>query len=117
MDTFREALLMFRGMHDLSGFTRGKGRPARLRIDDIQVSRRDDTILVDVRAQRFLRNMVRFMVPAGLDAARRSDLEGIERALSSGRRIPGLAPADPHGLILMDVEYPAVEFRPLRAHI
>jgi tRNA pseudouridine38-40 synthase len=107
---FARAIRLFAGEHDFSGFTRERERDAHLRIDSIEVSERAGSIVVDVRAERFLMHMIRFIMAGALTASSSGDMGEIENCLRSGKRPFNLAPEDPHGLILMDVEYDGVEF-------
>jgi len=110
VDVFEDAVTLFEGVHDFSGFTREKNRNTRIRIDSVSTTRRCGLIIVDIRAERFLMHQVRFMVSAAVRASESGSCNEVEVCLAEGRHPENLAPADPHGLILMDVEYAGVEF-------
>ena len=114
VDVFEVTMKAFEGQHDFSGFTREKQRDPRIEVDSIAVSRIDDNLVIDIRAERFLMHMVRFIIAGAIRASESGSSSEIEGCLSSGRRPHNLAPADPHGLILMDVEYRDVRFQPIK---
>lgn len=114
IEVFEDALHLFRGEHDFSGFTRERERDAHIRVDSIEVSGSEGSMIIDIRAERFLMHMVRFIIAGALRASETGSSSEIEECLSSGKRPYNLAPADPHGLILMDVEYGDVSFEPVK---
>jgi len=61
-DIFKDSLHLFQGAHDFSGFTREKERDARIRVDSIEVSESEGSMIIDIRAERFLMHMVRFII-------------------------------------------------------
>lgn len=76
------------------------------RIDALDISRRDDMIVFDVRGSGFLKNMVRIMVGTLVDVGRGSmELHDIEHLfLEMDRRKAGIT-APPQGLCLVEVFY------------
>jgi tRNA pseudouridine38-40 synthase len=110
--SFASALALFRGEHDFAAFCRERERSTRLAVDEVRVDRSCGSLIIDIRAPYFLRNQVRFMVGAALLAAMKRDIGWIARSLGSGKRLEAVEPAPAEGLILMDVAYEGVEFRP-----
>lgn len=111
---FTEAMSRFVGTHDWSGFARvpDDANPERS-VEHVEVRETDGLILVDVVGRNFLYNQVRRMVEAARRFARGElTLTAIEQALSGARPADlGVAPAEP--LVLLDVEYRNVDFRPV----
>lgn len=96
---------LFIGTHDFLSYTRrAEGNTVRT-IDSIIVKRRDNFITIDLKAQRFLWNMVRRVVSALLRLERRIiTLEDIRASLKGGKKFNfGLAGAEE--LVLMDVSH------------
>jgi tRNA pseudouridine38-40 synthase len=96
---------LFVGKHDFLSYTRrAEGDTVRM-IDSIVVEKRDNLIIIDFKAHRFLWNMVRRMVSA-LSRLERGiiTLEDIRNSLQGGERSNfGLAGAEE--LVLMDVTH------------
>ena len=81
----------FEGRHDFSAFGGADPQPVRT-IHFVRVRRRTDLVTIDVRADAFLRGMVRRIVAALLEVGRgRIDRAALERALEG--RTPALAGA------------------------
>jgi tRNA pseudouridine38-40 synthase len=110
LDIMRCASKKLLGEHDFRNFSSSKRETVR-EILRLEVGEREGLVLLDVRANGFLWNMVRKIVLA---------LEEV----GSGRRDPswidelldpeinrGVASAPPEGLILMDVGYPDLEWQ------
>jgi tRNA pseudouridine38-40 synthase len=95
----------FVGKHNFRNFAKLEGNEPFLTIDSIDVSKEENVVVLDIRAQRFLWHMVRRMVEAILDVeAGKISRDDIEHALKSQEKVDfGVAPPEP--LILMDVEY------------
>jgi len=105
-----DAASVLLGEHDFSAF-RGAGcqaRSPRRRIDRLDVVRRDDHVLVTVRANGFLYHMVRNLVGSlavvGTGERTPAWLAGV---LAGRDRRQGAATAPPSGLYLAEVHYPA----------
>jgi tRNA pseudouridine38-40 synthase len=107
----RRAAAPFVGTHDFGAFSDGASLSARRRVDSVEVTPATDGVLIDVRAPRFLRGMVRRMVAAMLAVGRgEASIVDLETALSVGKGPDfGLVSADP--LVLMDVDV-GIPFRP-----
>jgi len=108
IETMAKAAESFVGTHDFVGF-RSAYCDARTTIKEIfsvSVSRHERIVLIDVRGEGFLRNMVRRMtgtlVEIGL--GKRSPCE-IRTMLAQGKDNPAGLTAPPQGLCLMEVWY------------
>lgn len=102
-EELRDAAGLFVGTHDFRSFC-AEPLSGSLTIGRIDVTRGDGTTLIDVRAQRFRRGMVRRIV-AGMLAVAREEVapSEIRRALSGTKQDFGSVPPEP--LVLMDVRY------------
>lgn len=103
LDALRKAGSQFAGTHDFRSFT-SDPPTSPLTINRVDVVRDGDVTLIDVRAPRFRRGMVRRIVGAMLAYAR-GEKPGSElrAALRGEPRDLGMAPPEP--LFLMDVSY------------
>ena len=106
LKTLEEYAKIFLGMHDFSNFARieeGKN-PART-IENIEISKEKEFIILDFKAQSFLWQMVRRIVKAMRDAEKgKLSLDDLKNALGGKTRADfGIASAEP--LILMDICY------------
>ncbi len=71
----------------------------------------EDTMVFTIKADRFLRNMVRAIVGTLLDVGfRRTDLEGFRQIIENRNRSDAGTSAPAKGLFLTDVQYPAEIF-------
>lgn len=105
IDAMTEAAEHFRGTHDFSNFSRRSDRNPIRRINDVQVSEDEDSILVDVYGESFLWQMVRKMVRV-LMMVSEGELseEDVPELLDTDKRV-FIDPAPPENLILMDLKY------------
>jgi tRNA pseudouridine38-40 synthase len=104
VSAMRDAGRLFVGTHRFDSFTSDPA-PGPMTIDRIDVSREGRTVLVDIRARSFRRNMVRRIVAAMSSCALGEIPKSqIQDALGGTRRDFGIAPPEP--LFLMDVRYP-----------
>lgn len=95
----------FIGTHDFRNFARMDERPPIRTIDSITIKKSGKFILIDVRAENFLWNMVRRIVEA-LKKAGKGEIQitAIKKALDTDMICDfGVAPPEP--LILMDTIY------------
>ena len=94
----------FQGRHEFRLFCKSEGRVTTRTLDSASLSLDGDTVVIDLRAREFLRNMVRRIVSA-LDQVGqgRATLEEVRSALLGSGRTLGLA--RPEGLFLMDVDH------------
>jgi len=105
----RRAARVLVGEHDFAAFTthaREKENTVR-RVEELNVRRNGERVLVDIIGNGFLYNMVRAIVGTLLDVGRgRLSAEDVADILTSAdrRRAGNTAPA--HGLCLVSVRYP-----------
>lgn len=94
----------FQGEHEFRLFCKPEGKVTLRSMGSVEVRLEGDTIIIDLRAREFLRNMVRRIVSA-LDQVGqgRASVEEVRSALQGEGRSMGLAEAD--GLFLMDVDH------------
>jgi tRNA pseudouridine38-40 synthase len=96
------------GEHDFSSFGRKDGRSAITyrRIFFIDISRRDPIILIEIKGDGFLWNMVRSIVGTLLEVGRgKKSPEEVKVILESKRRSLAGPTVGPEGLFLVKVEY------------
>jgi len=85
-----------------------RGADHRCIVHDARWGERPGGVFFEVRANRFLHHMVRFLVATMLDIAAGRREESIMTALlQSDNNHDSAAPAPPHALYLERVEYPA----------
>lgn len=98
------------GEHDFSAFRAAECQsksPVR-RLDLLQVRRQNDLVHIDVAANAFLHHMVRNIAGLLIEVGRGARPPEAVRALLEGRDRRRNAPtADPEGLCLRRIEYPA----------
>ena len=107
----REAAAVLKGSHDFAAFAKTGGSPGPSTVRELQrLSIRrlsDEKILFVVTANGFLRSMVRNIVGVMLEIGV-GDLEpsAVQEILDTRDRVANpVAPAAPHGLCLLNVEY------------
>ena len=103
IETVRVATRLFVGEHDFKRFTQDKNNTTR-KVNSIEVLKGGDFIVLDFKAQSYLRSMIRRIV-AAIEKYCMGEikLNQIERALKGDKFDFGLASAEP--LVLVDVEY------------
>ena len=102
-DSMAEAATAFIGRHDFTAFGGADPQPVRT-IHLVRVRRRGDLITIDVRADAFLRGMVRRIVAALLEVGRgRIDRAALEESLAGRTPAFGGAAAPARGLSLRHV--------------
>lgn len=121
-DRARKALARIEGTHDFHNLTAASGGDTVRTVERATAERDGDYLVVTVRADGFLHEMVRRVVSVVASVARAegesgavgmerdgAGMERVERALGdeslSGPE--GIAPASPYPLVLVAVEYPA----------
>ena len=112
-ERMHDAAKLLLGKHDFSAF-RSAGcqasTPVR-EITSISVARDDDWIVLDVTANAFLQHMVRNLVGSlVLVGGDDKSVEWLSALLTSRDRKQGGVAAPPHGLTLVEVNYP-LEFK------
>lgn len=103
----KRALAPFRGTHDFRNFCKMDERNPVRTIRSIRVTSRKEMIYVDFTARSFLWNQIRTIMAFVMD---QSHNEMPEDPFSLTKRYPGIAPPEP--LILLDIIYEGIEFRP-----
>lgn len=106
----RQAALSLVGTHNFAAFARSGGDPGATTVRDLRrlsVRRMRNGLLVTATANGFLRSMVRNLVGALLPVgAGDSPAEALTEILATGDRTRNpIAPAAPHGLCLLRVDY------------
>ncbi|MBN2427353.1 MAG: tRNA pseudouridine(38-40) synthase TruA [Deltaproteobacteria bacterium] len=107
-ETMAKAAKAFIGRHDFTGFRSAycDAKTTVKEIFSISVNREERMLIIDVRGDGFLRNMVRRMVgilvEIGLEKKSPSEIETI---LAHGNETPASLTAPPQGLCLMEVWY------------
>ncbi len=99
------------GSHVFRGFavkgTAPVGDDHRCNVEFASWQDREGGLLFNIRANRFLHHMVRFIVATMLDiASGRREIEVMRRLLESNDNSEVSPPAPPHALYLESVEYP-----------
>ena len=109
LDELDQAARAFVGEHDFEHFSkRDSGQEnTMIELDSIELSESDGFVYIDIRAQRFLWQMVRRVVSAMMSITNDEvKLEAIVKMLEgSSLKLANPPPAPPEPLILMDVSY------------
>jgi tRNA pseudouridine38-40 synthase len=108
VDAMIEAGRCLIGVHDFASFASADGEEESTvrNLTQFEVRRSGEHLILDFRANAFLRSMVRTIVGTLLEVGRgRRDAEEMRSILDArDRRVAGKT-APPHGLCLMEVEY------------
>ena len=105
---------LFEGEHNFQNFTKRCERTPMRIIQELKVSQNKMITVIDVIGQSFLWNMVRKMVQViTMVGAGKMDDEDITLLLNPDI-CASVTPVPPEGLILMDVNYEDIEFKPDR---
>jgi tRNA pseudouridine38-40 synthase len=110
LDLMRKASRQLLGVHDFRNFSAEKIRPTTRNLMKLDLSEKNGSLILDVRADGFLWNMVRKIVTV-LEKVGSGDRdpEWVTGLLDS-RTNQGVAAAPAEGLILMDVGYQGFEW-------
>lgn len=105
VDKMKKASELFVGVHDFSNFARVENKNPVRKINSLKIKEKGDFIVIDIKAESFLWNMVRRIVSV-LEKAGRNEtkIDVVKDALESKERFD-FGSAEPEGLILMDVKY------------
>ncbi|MDD2337717.1 MAG: tRNA pseudouridine(38-40) synthase TruA [Geobacteraceae bacterium] len=107
-EAMQRAATLFLGEKDFAAFRASNcaAKTTVRRIDSLDVSRRDDMIVFDVRGSGFLKNMVRIMVGTLVEVGRGSmnSDDIVSLFLDRDRKKAGIT-APPQGLCLLEVYY------------
>jgi tRNA pseudouridine38-40 synthase len=109
VEKLRKAAKHFTGTHDFRQFSKkdtGKENTV-LAIDSIDISEQDGTVIFDIKAQRFLWELVRRMLSAIVSVAEGKVKAGTMKKMLAGEPAMkgGIKPLEPEFLVLVDVEY------------
>lgn len=104
IDEIKKASKLFIGKHDFSCFSKGDERNKIRKIDDIEVKKTKDFLIIDIYGESFLWHMVRKMM-SSLKKVGEGEIEinKIEDALQGKFFDFGITP--PESLFLMDTKY------------
>jgi len=102
-----ECSQLFVGRHDFRRFCKPEGRSTVKTLGSVSAMALGDTLVIDLRAREFLRNMVRRIVASMIKVGEgKATLEDVREALEGdGRRDISFGLAAPEGLTLMDIDY------------
>ena len=105
VDKMKKASELFVGTHDFSNFARVENKNPVRKINSLKIKEKGDFIVIDIKAESFLWNMVRRIVSV-LEKAGRNEtkIDVIKDALEFKERFD-FGSAKSEGLILMDVKY------------
>jgi tRNA pseudouridine38-40 synthase len=110
VEAMKAAALYFLGEHNFRAFCSSRTEDPHYlsRVEMIQWEERDEKIIMRVRANRFLRNMVRIMAGTLINVGRGAlPASEIPIILANQKRVEAGCTAPPHGLFLEKVFYPA----------
>jgi len=105
VDKMKKSSELFVGTHDFSNFARIENKNPVRKINSLKIKEKGDFIIIDIKAESFLWNMVRRIVSA-IEKIGKKEIEigVIKNALEPRKRFD-FGSAKPEGLILMDVKY------------
>lgn len=111
LKAMEEASQILKGTHDFSNFSKRSERNPIRTIDNIEISKKNEIILIDVVGESFLWNMVR-KIASVLFLVGNSELNisEIQTMLDPSITCP-VTPMPPEGLILMDTKYENINFK------
>jgi len=105
VDKIKKASKLFAGIHDFTNFARIENRNPVRKINSLKIKEKGNFIIIDVKAESFLWNMVRRIVSALEKAGKKEiKIDVIKNALESKKGFD-FGSAKSEGLILMDVKY------------
>lgn len=111
IDLMREAARTLLGVHNFRNFSSEKRGPSTRNLMKIELTEEKGSVVMDVRADGFLWNMVRKIATVLLMAgSNERDLEWV-RSLLDPATNQGVPPAPAEGLILMDVGYQGIDWK------
>ena len=110
LDLMREAGRELLGVHDFRNLSSEKRRPTTRDLMKLELSEKGEFVILDVRSDGFLWNMVRKIVTVlEMVGSGKRDLDWVCDLLDTGIN-QGVNAAPAEGLILMDVGYQGVEW-------
>ena len=107
MEKVVECSRLFEGRHDFRHFCKPEGRATIKTLESVSAMALGDSLVIDLKAREFLRNMVRRIVASMIKVGEgKASLEDVSVALDgSGARGISFGLAVPEGLTLMDIDY------------
>ncbi len=110
IDLMRETSRELLGVHDFRNLSTEKIRPTTRNLMKLDISEQNGSVILDVRSDGFLWNMVRKIVSVlEMVGSAQRDLEWVGRLLDPEIN-QGVNAAPAEGLILMDVGYQGIEW-------
>ncbi|MCR3884421.1 MAG: tRNA pseudouridine(38-40) synthase TruA [Methanothrix sp.] len=111
IDLMREAARTLLGVHDFRNLSSEKRGPSTRNLMKIEVTEEKGSVVMDVRADGFLWNMVRKIATVlVMVGSNERDIEWV-RSLLDPATNSGVPPAPAEGLILMDVGYQGIDWK------
>jgi tRNA pseudouridine38-40 synthase len=113
VDLMNEAAEKIRSTKDFASFVKANNNHKHYlcTVHEAQWKKQDSTLVFTIRANRFLRNMVRALVGTMVDAgSSKISLEGVDRIIHSGSRQQAGLSVPAQGLHLSKIEYPSAIF-------
>ncbi|MDI6401115.1 tRNA pseudouridine(38-40) synthase TruA [Balneolaceae bacterium ANBcel3] len=114
-EKLKSCLNLLPGEHDFSGFSKPTPELAhsRCRILHVECYQAEERmLLVRIRANRFLRSMVRGLMAAAVEVSMgKKSVDWFKNHLKEGTKLPNIALAPPGALFLEEVFYPESSFQ------
>ncbi len=111
LNKMENASKILKGTHDFSNFSKRSERNPIRTIDNIEISKKNDIIIIDVVGESFLWNMVRKIASVlFLVGNNELNINEIHAILDPSINYP-VTPMPPDGLILMDTKYDGINFK------
>ncbi|MGF7118785.1 tRNA pseudouridine(38-40) synthase TruA [Methanobacterium oryzae] len=111
LKAMKEASQVLEGTHDFSNFSKRSERNPIRTIDSIEISKKNDIIMIDVVGESFLWNMVRKIASVlFLVGNNELNISEIQTMLDPSITY-SVTPMLPEGLILMDTQYENINFK------
>lgn len=107
MEKVVECSRLFEGKHDFHRFCKPEGRSTIKTLQSVSAMALGDSVVIDLKAREFLRNMVRRLVASMIKVGEgKVSLDDVSVALDGcGPREVSFGLAAPEGLTLMDIDY------------
>lgn len=105
-DTMKEAAQLFLGPHNFRAFVVGKHETCDSIVDELDITRSSEEIVIHIKGKAFYTYMVRYIVSALILVGEHTiDEKQISTMLKTGKKVIEFSPAPPNGLYLEKVEY------------
>ncbi len=107
VSTLNEGMKILLGTHNFKPLSADERENGICTLYDITFGYTGKYAFMDVKGDRFLRKMVRFLASLSVTLSEGEvSVKDVIRSLETGERINKLTPAPPWGLYLLEVEYP-----------